>query len=265
MLEYIYSQPSAADILRELQSLPADINDLYHRIFKKINAQSPAMRELARRALMWTVHAAELINAFELKALLGIEERTKTLEEAAQKYKTQTIVDACFNLLGVDKGGYMRLMHQTTQEFLNAHTYYVKKRSDERSGERLKIYDVNPPSPHVEMSRSCIRCLDLDYPGCVYNGLIPDMMAVLYAEEYPGCVYNLHLPPTMRLNYADVYWHYHMEKIIDEHEDIPPDILKLVKKLMDEYPYLIWSAIRRDRHSVVKVLLENGIGLMPKD
>jgi hypothetical protein len=244
MLEYIYSQPSAADILRELQSLPADINDLYHRIFKKINAQSPAMRELARRALMWTVHAAELINAFELKALLGVEERTKTLEEAAQKYKTQTIVDACFNLLSVDKGGYMRLMHQTTQEFLNAHTYYVKKRSDERSGERLKIYDVNPPSPHVEMSRSCIQCLDLDYPGCVSN---------------------LHLSPTMRLNYADVYWHYHMEKIIDEHEDIAPDILKLVKKLMDEYPYLIWSAIHRDRHSVVKVLLENGISFMPKD
>lgn len=118
-LDYIYGQPSTHDIEIALISLPKDMSATYHRILENINKQSPAMIALAKRALLWVFTASRPLSVEELAAAVAIETTTESYYDM-KSIRGETILNACGNLLTIDRQKLVRPVHYTVQEFLSA-------------------------------------------------------------------------------------------------------------------------------------------------
>ncbi|KAK0130385.1 hypothetical protein ONS96_000905 [Cadophora gregata f. sp. sojae] len=99
-LNIICEERRDQDILKALVSLPRDLYSTYDRILQKIEQKSPALQELARKALMWVMYAKRSMRIKELVDALAIQEgMTQYKELANSAYDKEAILDSCGGLL----------------------------------------------------------------------------------------------------------------------------------------------------------------------
>lgn len=76
------------------------------------------MRHLAKQILYWIVYAAGQLSALELQEALAVEEGTSKLDKE-NKPDLDDMISVCVGLVTIDDGSnVIRLVHYTTQEFL---------------------------------------------------------------------------------------------------------------------------------------------------
>ena len=102
---------SPKDVKRILDGIPAGMDALYSRILKNME-QAQYGKEVAKAILTWTALSARPLRVEELQAALelDIEDTVHNLEESA--------ASICGHLVYVDAQSRVRMIHQTTREFL---------------------------------------------------------------------------------------------------------------------------------------------------
>lgn len=124
----------------------------YLRILEKIDYQRPAMRTLAKRALLWVMAAGRPLTLEELGKAVAIEPTTKHYTEL-KLFEGQTVVNACGNFLTVDPNKLVRTVHYTVQEFLRASTSLVGIETPSL----LQKYQIFMEDAHFELAQYCVQ------------------------------------------------------------------------------------------------------------
>ena len=121
-----------------------------------INGKPGTQRELARKVLIWTAYARQLLSIDTLAYAISIERDTQSLEDLESSIPTQkNILDACANLISIDQGSsqYARFVHFSVQEFLTCgqSTY-------------IDSLGIGHEVAHREIAQSCMIFLTLLSP-----------------------------------------------------------------------------------------------------
>jgi hypothetical protein len=122
---------SLRDVSDALKQLPtgSDALDLaYKGAIERIEGQKPGFKTLAKRVLLWVVHAARHLTVPELQHALAIDcDDTKLDNERI--VEVEDIVSVCAGLITVDKElNVLRLVHFTTQKYFEqiGNTWFPK-------------------------------------------------------------------------------------------------------------------------------------------
>jgi hypothetical protein len=126
-LKFLERQRNKHLIRSALGQLSADLIETYDAAIARIHAE-PDQRdiEIALKALMWITFAREPLQADALLHALAVSADKKDIQESDLE-DIRNVVSLCVGLAAVDqKGGEIRLVHETTKEYL------VKYFRDER-------------------------------------------------------------------------------------------------------------------------------------
>ncbi|KAF2189350.1 ankyrin, partial [Zopfia rhizophila CBS 207.26] len=133
------------EITVALDTLPKGKDSLaqaYGKTINRIRSQPQGFRLLAERVLSLLTGAKRLLALSELRHALAVKAGASTLNEGDLPITT-AIVSACAGLVTVDKAGHIvRLLHDTTREYLETHMFCIKPEEDPRSLEDPMIFDV---------------------------------------------------------------------------------------------------------------------------
>lgn len=146
------------------------MSDTYLRILTKIEKQTPAMRILAKRALLWVMTAARPLKLKELITAVAIEPTSRCLADM-KKFSGKTVIDACGNFLIVESD-IVRPVHYTVQEFLRA----PQSLTDIQSPILLQQYQVFLEEAHVDLAHDCIQYMlfpQFESLGAINHDLSP--------------------------------------------------------------------------------------------
>ncbi|CAM1501783.1 Fc.00g037670.m01.CDS01 [Cosmosporella sp. VM-42] len=98
----------------------ATLSQAYQQAMERINDQRLSLRELAKQALSWITCAKRPLTTLELQHALAVEIGEPELDEG-MILDIDDVVSVCAGLVTVDaKSRIIRLVHYTTQEFLEA-------------------------------------------------------------------------------------------------------------------------------------------------
>ncbi|KAF8539061.1 hypothetical protein BDD12DRAFT_805648 [Trichophaea hybrida] len=152
-LDYIYEQPSISDVKAALNSLPDTMDETFLRILKKIDAQIPARKQIAKRALMWAVGAARPLTLQELVLAVPCKPGCRAVKEL-EIYSEQTILQACKNLITVEDNT-VRLVHFSAYNFLTRRREPIQI---DKTG-LLQRYQAAINDKHANLAETCIQYL----------------------------------------------------------------------------------------------------------
>jgi hypothetical protein len=120
-------------IKRALEDLLKGSNALdsaYNKTKERIEGQQPSIRELAKQALLWITCAKRTQIALELRHAVAVEIGESELNEENLP-EIEDIVSECAGLVTVDKkSDIIRLVHYTTQEYLQTHMFWLNPQKD---------------------------------------------------------------------------------------------------------------------------------------
>ena len=180
-LDNICRQKNDEDILEVLLSLPAELNETYTRIFKQIRKEARPLQQLARKCLMWVLHARQPISLYELRDAISTTENCisrSDLEKNRRKYTTFDIMDACRHLL-VSESPYfdenyhgmatIRLLHYSVAEYLYMDNGAI---ADDAIFSMLR----DPILVERELATTCVIFLQLVYLGDGPAATFQDML-----------------------------------------------------------------------------------------
>ncbi|KAG5802854.1 hypothetical protein H9Q71_012563 [Fusarium xylarioides] len=132
------------DALNSLSCGPKAYDIAYMKAMERIAGQDQDSKELATQVLSWITCARTVLKTSELQRALAVEENDLKLNEENILH-VDDMVSVCSGLVTVDdKSGVIRLVHYTTQEFL----------------ERTR--DQWFPIAESEITMACIRYLSFD-------------------------------------------------------------------------------------------------------
>ncbi|KAJ7226393.1 ankyrin repeat domain-containing protein [Mycena rebaudengoi] len=102
-----------------LKNLPKDLEHTYNEAMARIDSQSEDERNIAYLALIWVANAKRPLSTSELQEAIAIELGSRSLDPDGILDIT-LIVSVCAGLLIIDiVTGFVRLIHYTTQDYLN--------------------------------------------------------------------------------------------------------------------------------------------------
>src|SRR3984957_6872963 len=146
----ICRQRSDEDIEAELYNMPRGLDRTYAQILQRIQHHPTALRELARRCLMWIFYAARPLHIKELLEAVQIGESAGKRENFS-RYKEEAVIEACANLIEVNYG-FVRLIHQSVKEYFTTQQELIIQ-------EGFKEFFVNSTICHTILSHSCLSYL----------------------------------------------------------------------------------------------------------
>jgi hypothetical protein len=123
-LKELSTKNTVRDFERALDKLPNEINDTYRQAINRINKQAPDDRDIALKALKWTLLAVDVLSVRELRHALAIEpdEHEDDINEDAL-CAIEDVISACAGLLEVDQETQtVRLVHFTAREYFRKST-----------------------------------------------------------------------------------------------------------------------------------------------
>ena len=175
----ICKQRSDEDIEAELGNIPRGLHRTYARILQRIRQHPIAIRELARRCLVWVFYSARPLHIRELLEAIQIGESTRKRENFS-RYKEEAIIEACANLIEVNYG-FVQPIHQSVKEYF---TTQQELTIQEGFGE----FFVNSTTGHTILSHSCLSYL---LQGCLDAGPCKDMESLYFhSRRYPLASYS---------------------------------------------------------------------------
>ncbi|KAJ7250244.1 ankyrin repeat domain-containing protein [Mycena rebaudengoi] len=124
-----------------LKNLPKDLEHTYNEAMARIDSQSEDERNIAYLALIWVANAKRPLSAAELQEAIAVEVGSKSLDPD-EILDIALIVSVCAGLLILDIAtGLVRLIHYTTQDYLN------------------RIQDTKFPQAQTEIAQRCLTYL----------------------------------------------------------------------------------------------------------
>jgi ankyrin repeat protein len=117
LVDQLLELPTVNMMLRLLDSAPKDLDQALEATMGRINAQPPAFRHLAHRALGWIVNAKRPLSVEELLHAFAVEDEG---QDAIHPYSLSTpslIVRACAGFVIVDENGALRMAHESIHTF----------------------------------------------------------------------------------------------------------------------------------------------------
>ncbi|KAJ7242059.1 ankyrin repeat-containing domain protein [Mycena rebaudengoi] len=101
-----------------LRNLPKDLNHTYDEALQRIDRQNEDDRNTAQLTLCWVSNAKRLLSVSELIEALAVEPGTVALDPDA-RLNINTVLSVCAGLVIIDQAGTVRLIHYTTQRYLD--------------------------------------------------------------------------------------------------------------------------------------------------
>ncbi|KAL2038614.1 hypothetical protein N7G274_008662 [Stereocaulon virgatum] len=124
-LDSLVGKTNPKAIKRVLENLPTGsdaLDSAYKDVMDRIESQSPNRCNLAKKVLTWITYAKELLSIEELEQAVAIEIGQSDLDQD-NVCDYEDIVSVCAGFVIADfnnvrLGGFLRLAHYTTQEYL---------------------------------------------------------------------------------------------------------------------------------------------------
>jgi ankyrin repeat protein len=188
-LTNICRQRSDQDIEAELYNMPGGLDRTYDRILQQIKQHPPALRELARRCLMWVFYAARPLDIKELLEAVQIEESAGK----RKKYDEEAVIEACANLIEVNYG-FVRPIHLSVKEYFISpeSTAQLESTIQGSSGE----FFVTSTMAHTLLSHSCLSYLlqgFLDAGPCKDENTLYIRLLTYRLASYSSYFFDNHL------------------------------------------------------------------------
>lgn len=111
-LETACTEESVQDILKQV---PNDLNEMYAGIIKSIN-KDKRRAKLAKSILSWVTLAVRPLTIGELRDAVQLDTGQSLLK------MKQAIITACGQLVHIDQGGRVQIVHETAREYLCSKT-----------------------------------------------------------------------------------------------------------------------------------------------
>jgi len=130
-LQLLEEQPNRHRILQALNQLPTGLGETYDAALSRIARQQPLETvELALKTLLWITFAREQLEAGALQHALAVKESSTDIVEIDLP-DLQVILSACAGLVAIEsESGKIRLVHETTQQYLQHYFHNRKKDGD---------------------------------------------------------------------------------------------------------------------------------------
>jgi hypothetical protein len=155
------------DIKKELERLPRGLDETYGRMLERIMQQPPALQELARKALIWTVYGARPLYVNELREALAIEATDTKHKDILSGMYEETIITSTGNFLeaameeegpeeyyyGLDR--LIHPIHYSVVEFFESSAY-------SKAHLEFSMFFIGPESANAQLAISCLTYLHLD-------------------------------------------------------------------------------------------------------
>ncbi|KAA8896254.1 hypothetical protein FN846DRAFT_921746 [Sphaerosporella brunnea] len=152
-------QGSSVSAVKEaLKELPDSYEEVYLRILKKLEAQAPRNRQLAKRVIAWILCAVRPLSVAELTEALMVRIPERRLDIEA-KCPPEAILEVCMNLVVAERQGgttIFRFAHFSVQEFLRE----LRTTSLEDFSKSALIIDTD--RTHIEIANVCVTYLSFD-------------------------------------------------------------------------------------------------------
>jgi ankyrin repeat protein len=191
-LTNICRQRSDQDIETELYNIPGGLDRTYARILQRIQQHPTALRELARRCLMWVFYAARPLHIKELLEAVQIEESARKRENFP-RYDEEALIEACANLIEVNYG-FVRPIHLSVKE------YFISLESTAKPElaiqESPREFFVKATMAHTLLSHSCLSYLlqgFLDAGPCKDNYTFYHRLLTYRLASYSSYFFDNHL------------------------------------------------------------------------
>jgi ankyrin repeat protein len=140
--------------MKELSSLPHDLDKTYVRIIHQINQQPEALQVLAQKCLIWVVHAVRPLQTEELIDAVAVED-SSTMRSDLHRYPKEVILEVCANLL-VEENQFIRPIHYSVQEYF---TKPPKGVIDSHCSKYFTAFE----HAQAQLAKSCLLYLMLDF------------------------------------------------------------------------------------------------------
>ncbi|KAJ7247021.1 ankyrin repeat domain-containing protein [Mycena rebaudengoi] len=101
-----------------LKNLPEDLEHTYNEAMDRIESQSKEDKAIAHLVLTWVANAKRPLSVAELLEAIAIEPDTKSLDREGV-VEMVVVLSVCAGLVIVDQDGTVRLIHYTTQKYLD--------------------------------------------------------------------------------------------------------------------------------------------------
>jgi hypothetical protein len=127
-VELLAEQLKTHDILAALDQLPKGLEETYGVAVSRIRArQNEDHVKVALKTLKWIAFAREPLEVDTLQHALAVEEDSTDINESDLP-DIQMVISLCVGLVAVDReGGNIRLVHETTQQYLQKYFRDVRK------------------------------------------------------------------------------------------------------------------------------------------
>ncbi|KAH6879575.1 hypothetical protein BKA70DRAFT_1474968 [Coprinopsis sp. MPI-PUGE-AT-0042] len=164
--------PNICEVKKTLAIFPTDIEDLYHKTWRRILDLAPAKSLLARNTLTWVVHSTRSLTIEELLVAVATCPDTHRFEQD-RLVQEETLIGLCHGLVAVEEETRLvRLVHYTAKDTL----------------EHLII--ENSPRPHALLSAVCLaRLADSGFLRTKLNYEY-ELEGALQAEPFLSYVYD---------------------------------------------------------------------------
>ena len=147
--DYVLDAKDPLDRKTRLKSLPIDLASAYCQIIQ--DRITPSDLTFARRILSWILHAQQILKMSELREALAIQIGDPSLEKSDIP-KNDEILRACGGLVNHNPDNdLITLSHETVRSFLQTPEFQS----------HLKKHDLEFPSSHSELSKTCLTYLRL--------------------------------------------------------------------------------------------------------
>ena len=170
-MDQLLCLPCVSDIRDFLGKLPEDLERAYDEIMNQINSQKGRSPEIARRAFLWVMCSCRPLPCGMLADAVSRDPETGAANPTG--LDINAVLEACRNLLMIDRSGVCRFSHLSVQEYLEAHHY-------------------SNGQAHLVVGSVCLRVL-LDptnwqsiksLPSSIYDGLNREEDIIPYIVAY---------------------------------------------------------------------------------
>ncbi|KAK0639751.1 ankyrin repeat-containing domain protein [Cercophora newfieldiana] len=259
--------PKKNPMKSEAERLEA-LDQAYDEALERINGQKQALRELAKNALAWIVHAKRPLTTLELQHALSIDGvRSPSEFDFDNIPSVDDMVSVCAGLVTVDEESrIVRLIHHTTHEYLerdgrwfpNARNYILATCMTYLSFDIFRDKSVSPESGLQEHHESypLLRYAGDHWGYYVENTSIDDTHSVIRFLGGPGGTVARYMLSERWLDDIHLAAYFGLDQVLTTliSQGSDPDL----RDDRDQTP-LSWAAERGNKTTVALLLTYKGV------
>ncbi|KAJ9606743.1 hypothetical protein H2200_008752 [Cladophialophora chaetospira] len=130
IMDKLLELPTVKQMRKSLAAGPMKLEDAYATSLRRIDAQSQALRNMARRLIAWVVHAERPLRPVEVAHAFATDCEDDEIDEE-NLVMVQTLLRSCKGLVVVDHDrGTFGMVHTTAYEFFKSYSHALSTSED---------------------------------------------------------------------------------------------------------------------------------------